>query len=182
MFHEKECELCKHFFIHISPFSWNFDSLQETIDVSSKNRHLEQNYVKYELRKWRSVKCVRPILHTFRFFIFYGHFTAFHDKLVLTLAVLLFDMGRNLSLSMFCEHSLCSCELIETIFKLIHVVLLWSVCALLSSSLTALSVCWSVAYHFYHLCSQSGWQYTWSLNWELKFYLQQHVETFHTPT
>ncbi len=87
MFHKKEWEMCQYSSTHFSPFSQNFDSLQETVDVSSKKRHLQWNDVKYEMRKRRSVKRIAYTLHTFRFFIFRGCFMAFHYKCVVDLTV-----------------------------------------------------------------------------------------------
>ncbi len=62
--------------------------------------------------------------------------------LVSTLAMLLLDMGGYSSLSMFCEH------LVQAVFKMIHMALLWSVRTIfLSSLLSALSVCQSMKHH-----------------------------------
>ncbi len=103
----------KYSFTHFSLFTWNFDSKLhisadlhktqlETFDISSKNCHLEQNDVKYEMRKSCSVKCTRPSHFSlfiffviscvaglwnapdisFHCFIFHNGFTAFHDKCV----------------------------------------------------------------------------------------------------
>ncbi len=42
VFHEKECDMCKHSFTQLSPFSWNFDSPQEILDVSPKSATLSE--------------------------------------------------------------------------------------------------------------------------------------------
>ncbi len=86
-------------FLYTSSFSWNFDSLQETFDISSKNLHLVLNDVKYEMRKRCSVKCARHSLHTFHFFIFRGCFTTFHDKCVASIIVLRIENYRNFALT-----------------------------------------------------------------------------------
>ncbi len=47
--------------------------------------------------------------------------------LVSTLVILLLDTSEHSNLLMFCEHSPYLCELMENVFKLIHVALLQSV-------------------------------------------------------
>ncbi len=81
---------CVQAFTYFSSFSWNFDSKlcirvdlhkiwEETFEISSKNRHRKWNDVMW---KRYSVKCARHTLNPFRFFIFCGRFTTFHDKFV----------------------------------------------------------------------------------------------------